>query len=413
MDPIRRAALTYAVYFTAIGASWAYLPVYYRGLGLSLATIGLLAAMSAAIQLLSAPGWGALADRFPGSRLGLPIAALVAAAGAFGLAGAGGLPAIAACVAVLALGSAGIGPVLDARTLELLGTDRHRYGQLRAIGSVAFVVVTWVVGLLLDRRGSGALFLVFVPSLVATSLVALSVPRRGGGRRPGVWRGVGVFLRTPGVGVFLFGALLTWTLLNATNGFYSIQVVALGGSAEMVGLAWVVGAIFEIPVMWSYRRLAARFGAGRLLVLGAALFAVRAALAAPATDAGWLVAISPLEGLGFGLFFVGGVGFVSSRAPTGLAATAQGVSSALLGLSSILGTGLGGLVAGWTSIATLFAVSAAGGVGAAAVVALAARSSSRLAARAAAAAGPIADGAGSIAPAPDDTSPFAPEEVHP
>jgi hypothetical protein len=27
VDPIWRAALTYAAYFTAIGASWAYLPV--------------------------------------------------------------------------------------------------------------------------------------------------------------------------------------------------------------------------------------------------------------------------------------------------------------------------------------------------------------------------------------------------
>lgn len=412
MDPIRRAALTYAVYFTAIGASWAYLPVYYRELGLGLATIGLLAAMSAAIQLVAAPAWGALADHRPRSRLGLPVAALVAAAGAFGLAVADGLPALAASLAVLALGSAGIGPVLDARALELLGTDRHRYGELRAIGSLAFVVVTWTVGLLLDERGTGALFLVFVPALMATALVAVSLPRHGGGRRPGIWRGVGVFARTPGVALFLVGALLTWTLLNATNGFYSIQVVALGGSTQMVGLAWAVGAAVEVPVMWGHRHLAARLGAGRLLVLGAAVFAVRAALAAAATSAGWLVAIAPLEGLGFALFFVGGVGFVSSRAPAGLAATAQGVFSAIVGLASILGAGLGGLVAGSTSIATLFAVTAAGGVLATGVVALASRSSGRMV-QAAEPAAPRREPATSVVAALDDLSPYVPEEVHP
>jgi PPP family 3-phenylpropionic acid transporter len=412
VDPIRRAALTYAVYFTAIGASWAYLPVYYRELGLGLATIGLLAAMSAAIQLVAAPAWGALADHRPRSRLGLPVAALVAAAGAFGLAVADGLPALAASLAVLALGSAGIGPVLDARALELLGTDRHRYGELRAIGSLAFVVVTWTVGLLLDERGTGALFLVFVPALMATALVAVSLPRHGGGRRPGIWRGVGVFARTPGVALFLVGALLTWTLLNATNGFYSIQVVALGGSTQMVGLAWAVGAAVEVPVMGGHRHLAARLGAGRLLVLGAAVFAVRAALAAAATSAGWLVAIAPLEGLGFALFFVGGVGFVSSRAPAGLAATAQGVFSAIVGLASILGAGLGGLVAGSTSIATLFAVTAAGGVLATGVVALASRSSGRMV-QAAEPAAPRREPATSVVAALDDLSPYVPEEVHP
>jgi len=396
VGPIGRAAITYAVYFVAIGASWSYLPVYYRDLGLDLAAIGLLAAMSSAIGLLAAPAWGALADRYPRSRLGLPAAAFVAAAGAFGLASAGTLPQIATWVGLLALGSAGIGPVLDARVLDLLGAAQARYGQIRAIGSAAFVVVTWLVGVLLDREGSGALFLVFVPALAVTALVALSVPRCGGGRRPGTWHRLGAFLRSPGMVVFLVGALLTWTLLSAANGFYSIQVIVLGGTAQMVGLAWVAGAVVEVPVMWAYPRLAARFGAGRLLVAGAAILPVRAALAAVSPDAPWLVAISPLQGLGFALFLVGGVGFVSSRAPAGLAAMAQGIFSASWGLGAILGTGLGGIVAGSTSIAFLFGAAAVGGVVAAAVVGLAARSSGR-------------PGAAAV---PAELSQLVPEEVH-
>ena len=388
MGPIRRAAISYAVYFTAIGASWAYLPIYFRDLGLGLATIGLLTALSAAIQLVAAPGWGALADRFPRSRLSLAVAALVAAAGAASLALSGAPPAIAASVVVLAIGLGGIGPVLDARTLDLLGADRQRYGQVRAIGSIAFVIVTWLVGILLDQRGSGALFLVYVPALAATALVSLAVPRRGAGRRPALLPGLGAFLRTPGVGLFLAGSLLTWMTLNAVNGFYSIQVVALGGTAQLAGLTWVVTASVEIPVMWGYRRLAARFGSGRLLVLGATMFAVRAALAAAAPDATWLLAIAPLQGVGFGLFFVGSVAFVAARAPAGLAATAQGVLTAVMGTATILGTGLGGLLAGATSIAWLFAAAAAGGAGAAVIVALAARSATRGTVRAAAPSAP-------------------------
>jgi PPP family 3-phenylpropionic acid transporter len=397
VEPIRRAAITYAVYFTAIGASFAYLPVYYRGLGLDLATVGLLSALSATIQLVAAPGWGALADRFPGSRLGLPAAALVAAAGATLVAVVGATMVVATAptvivlaggIAVLAVGLAGIGPVLDSRTLELLGADRQRYGQVRAVGSIAFVGVTSLVGFLLDQRGLGALFLVYVPALVATAVVSLAVPRRGASRRPGILRGLGLFLRTPGVGLFMAGAILTWLLLNGVNGFYSIQVVALGGSAQIAGLTWVVGALFEIPVMWGYQRLAARFGAGRLLVVGATVFAIRAGLGAVAPDASWLLAISPLEGLGFGLFYVGGVSFVAARAPAGLAATAQGVFAATLGLGTIFGTGLGGLLAGALSIGGLFAVAAGGGLVAALVVAVAARSSTRGSASVTASPGP-------------------------
>lgn len=373
MPPIWRAALTYVVYFTAIGAAFPYLPVYYRGLGLGLGTIGLLAAFSAATQLVSAPVWGGLTDRFSRSRVVLPAAALVATAGAAGLVNASGLPAIVASVFVLSIGLSGIGPILDAGTLELLGADRIRYGQLRAWGSLAFVATAWIVGGLIDADGDAALFVVYIPALAATALIALSLPRRGVTRQVSILRGAWSFVLAPGTRLFLVGSLFVWSMLNAVNSFYSIQIVALGAPARTVGLAWAVGALIEVPIMFGYPRLAARFGTGPLLVLGAATFAVRAAAAALATDPTMLVLITPLEGVGFGLFFVGGVNFVAHRAPAGLAATAQGVYTASSGLAAIVGAGFGGFVAGAVTIPGLFAVGAAGGGLAAVVVAVAVR----------------------------------------
>ena len=78
----RRIFVAYLVYFVALGAAFPYLPVYYRQLGLGLTEIGLLTALQAGIQLVLAPVWGGLGDRFPRSRATLPLAALVATAGA-------------------------------------------------------------------------------------------------------------------------------------------------------------------------------------------------------------------------------------------------------------------------------------------------------------------------------------------
>ena len=79
----RRILLAYLVYFGAIGASFPYLPVFYRDLGLRLEEIGLLTAVQAATQLALAPIWGGLVDRFPKVGLTLPLAAAVATAGGF------------------------------------------------------------------------------------------------------------------------------------------------------------------------------------------------------------------------------------------------------------------------------------------------------------------------------------------
>lgn len=373
MPPIWRAASTYIVYFVAVGAAFPYLPVHYRALGLDLGTIGLLAALSAATQLVAAPAWGAVADVFGRSRLTLPAAALMAAGGAFALALAREPITVTAAVVALSVGLAGIGPVLDARTMELLGADRPRYGRVRAWGSVSFVVSAALCGPLLDARGTGALFLVYVPCLALTALIALSVPRRATKRHAGLRVGTSQLIRQPRMARFLVGALLVWAALAAVNGFYSIQVVALGGGASLVGLTWVVGALVEIPIMWTFPRLSARFGAERLLVTGGALFAARNFLAAVAPNGITLVAIAPLEGAAFGLFFVGGVGFVAARAPAGLAGTAQGIFSATTGLATILGTGAAGLIASALTIPGLFAVAGVVGVVAAIVVADAVR----------------------------------------
>lgn len=374
---MRRLPLAYTVYFGAVGAAFPYLPVFYHDLGLSFDAIGLIAALQAATQLVTAPIWGGLADRFPRSRLTLPAASLFAAVGAVVLLVATEFigPVLGSTIGgvLLFAGLSGIGPVLDARTIELLGADRNRYGQVRAWGSAAFVVVTSIVGVILDRAGARSIFAIYLPALLLTALVTGFLPRTGTNRSGSILRGARTVVAAPGMGLFLAGVFLVWMALSALNAFYSIQIVALGGGATLVGVAWAVGATVEVPIMYGYTRLGGKFGTQRLVILGAATFAVRALLASLARDPGALVAISTLEGFSFSLFFTGGVTYVASLAPSNLAGTAQGMFASVAGLATIVGSSLGGVVAGWLSIPGLFAVTAAIHLVAAGVIAYAIR----------------------------------------
>ena len=374
---MRRLPLAYIVYFGAVGAAFPYLPVFYHDLGLSFNAIGLIAALQAGTQLITAPLWGGLADRFPRSRLTLPAAALFAAVGAVVLLVATDVigPVAGSTIGgvVLFAGLAGIGPVLDARTIELLGADRGRYGQVRSWGSAAFVVVATLVGIILDRAGPKSIFAIYLPGLLLTALVTAYLPRQGTSRSASILRGARTALAAPGMSLFLVGVFLIWTALSALNAFYSIQIVALGGGATLVGVAWAVGATVEVPIMYGFARLGARFGTQRLLILGATTFSIRALLASLALDPGALVAISVLEGFSFALFFTGGVTYIAGLAPANLSGTAQGLFASAAGLATIVGSVSGGLIAGWLTIPGLFAVTAAVHLAAAGVVAFAVR----------------------------------------
>jgi PPP family 3-phenylpropionic acid transporter len=359
---MRRLPLAYLVYFASTGVSFPYLPVFYRDLGLDFDAIGLIAALQAATQLITSPIWGGLADRFPHSRATLPAAALVASVGAAVLLlGTDALgPVLGAIVGgvILFAGLAGIGPVLDARSLELLGADRHRYGQVRAWGSAAFVVSATLVGIVLDRFGSRSILAIYLPGLLLTALVTAFLPRRGTSRSASILRGARSVLAAPGLGLFLAGVFLVWTSLSAMNAFYSIQIIALGGGATFAGMAWALGSAVEVPIMFGFARLGRRFGIERLVISGAFLFAVRALFAGVAQDPTTLVLIAVFEGFAFATFFVGGVTYIASLAPTTLAGTAQGLFAATVGLATIVGSSVGGVVATAVTIPGLF-VSAA------------------------------------------------------
>lgn len=368
----RRILLAYLVYFAAIGAAFPYLPVFYRGLGLSLAEIGLLTAIQAAIQLVLAPVWGGLADRFPRTRLMLPLAAAVAAVGAAILFLASDVGMVFTGSFVLYGGLSGVGPTLDARTLETLGTDRRsRYGEVRAFGSLAFVLATVAVGFLLDAEGARSLFWAYLPFLIGTVVVTATIPRRGTTRSVNLTRGAWEFLTGSGMAIFLAGFVVVWSSLAAVTAFYSIQIVALGGSPGLVGIAWAFGAVIEVPYMYAFPRVAARVGTERLVVLGSIAFALRALLAGVVTDPIALVLIAPLEGVGFASVFVGGVTVVAARAPTGLGGTAQGLFSASTGLATIIGSAFGGAVAAVLGIPGLFFVCGAISLVGTAIVAVA------------------------------------------
>ena len=228
MSPTRRVALTYIVFFAAVGAYFPYLPVYYRSLGLGLGEIGLISAVWSAAQLLGAPAWGNLADRRSRSSWTLPAALLVAGVGAIALALSRDFPTVVASAVVMAFGLSGFGPVLDARSLELLGADRIRYGQLRAWGSASFVVATIGVGIVLDARGTEALFLICLPLFLLAAAVAGTLPRRGSAHvAVGFLSGTGQVLRSRQLAPFFASALLVLMGLAAVTAFSNAAVVMM------------------------------------------------------------------------------------------------------------------------------------------------------------------------------------------
>jgi PPP family 3-phenylpropionic acid transporter len=362
-----RPSILYALLFGSVGGYVPYISIYFADIGLGLETIGLLSAISAAVGLVAAPAWGAIADRSRDVRVPILIGALWASGAAAGLGTATAPLTVALAMAALAAGTAGLAPMLDSRTVAILGADRDRFGRARAWGSAAFIVGALAVGQLVDRLGTDALVLVWVPAMALTGIAAY-VLLRGGPTRSRAARAMGsasgsallAMLRSRELGSFFLISVVLWTAVSAVMTFASIHLIALGGDGAMVGALWALGALIEVPLMIAFPVLVRRTGPERLVIVGAVAYGLRALGWALAPSPIALVALAPFGGVGFAFVYVGTVMVIARRVPASSQATAQGLfSGTTFSLGSIFGAVLGGQLAQATSIPALFVVSAA------------------------------------------------------
>ena len=364
---MRRAVIAYITLYVAVAAYSPYLQQYYKSLGISLGTIGALAAFTSAVALIASPTWGAIHDRYPTARFFLPIAAGIGATGAVGLATVGASWLLIPSAAAFAAGMAGLGPMMDVRVLDMAGSDRTRYARVRVWGSISFMVCTPIIGLAIGDNFRG-LFFVAVPMILLGGMAAMLLPGRTGGvHGASLRRAPGRVLGHRPIALFLIAAFVGWTAVYSQYAFFSIYLRQIGASADQIGLAWSIQASLEIPSMFFFPQLSRRFGTERLIVLGMAIMTSRLIVNALFVSPTILIAASVIQGAGYGLVLIGGIAFVSRQAPKGTAATAQGILNAVtFSLSSIVGSGLGGQIAGLVTIRGLYAITA--GLGALAIV---------------------------------------------
>ena len=232
-----RASIAYVVIYVAVAAYSPFLQPYYQALGISLGAIGALVAFTSVVALVSSPTWGALHDRSPTSRVLLPVAAVIAALGALGLASFGASLLLIPSAAAFAIGMSGLSPMMDVRVLDLVGSDRTRYARVRVWGSISFMVCTPIIGLAIGENYRN-LFFLLIPSVLLGGLAATLLPGRAGGVRAASLRQApGRVLGHLPIALFLIGALVGWTAVYAQNTFFSIYLSQIGASNEQIGWA--------------------------------------------------------------------------------------------------------------------------------------------------------------------------------
>ena len=307
-------------------------------------------AVPAVLRIFAPALWGWLADGITARlRGGQPafvalLAALAAASFAM-LTHASDLAAVFGWIALTALFTSGILPLVDAMALAALAAEPGRYGPVRLWGSIGFIASVMAAGAWLDRAPVTVLLPLVAALMFCASLCALALPRSRSEPAHADPRGALRVLREPRVAAFFAACFCMTVAHGALYAFYSIYLVQTGYSTTTVGVLWTLGVIAEIIVFVALPALFRRFSLRAILLASFAAAAIRFVAIGWGVDSIALLAFAQLlHGLTFGAYHAAAIATVQRLFAAALAVRGQALYASLsYGLGGVAGT----LLSGW------------------------------------------------------------------
>ncbi len=334
-SPAVRTGLYYATLFTSGAVSNPFLPIWLTERGFDTSAIGVINAVPIFAMIVINMVVGRLADRASDWRTVIVIGSILAAIPPIFMLFMDGYAAIIILWTLVIVPFQAISPVVDAAAYRMARRTGLDFGSIRVWGTIGFVVVTLVAGLVLDRLGPNA----FIPLLIGVSLVralmSLRLPLFRGQNdnvrpvhpidapiNPLIAIRLGEMWR-PWFLMTLIGASLLHGSHMMQMGFGALLWAEQGVPGWAIGLLWAVAPTAEILAMLYFERITKRFAARHLILLGCLAGAIRWWGFALEPSIGVLVLLQTLHLATVGLSFLGVTNFIANWTSEDIAAEAQ------------------------------------------------------------------------------------------
>jgi len=331
-------------YFAALGFILPFLPLLLKMSNLTYAEIGIIYMVGLIFPVLLQTLWGALADRI-GRRI-IIVVATIAAAIISGL-----YPYASSFIQFLLLGLlwytflAAATTATPALAMDIAGpvTVGKHFGRYRISGSIGWIISTATGGLIAESLGIRTIFyLAAIFYLLSTIFVQISIRAQPVGKNEASKRGnLRPLIRNKNFVIFLVTIFMASISAATFLSFLSLYISKLGGSDAVIGWAFSIAAVTEVPCMTYLGALSDRIGRKPLLVAALFSYPIRLFLYTLVSEPNLALPIQLLHGLTFGLFYVASVAFVSD-----ITLESRGTALGLYNTASYAGSAAGSALAG-------------------------------------------------------------------
>jgi len=331
-------------YFAALGFVLPFLPLLLQMSSLTYAEIGIIYMIGLVFPVVLQTLWGALADRI--GRRTIIILATIVASIISGL-----YPYASSFIQFLLLGLlwnaflAVATTVTPALAMDIAGTVTvgKRFGRYRISGSIGWITSTATSGLIAESVGIKTIFyLAAILYLLSAIFVRISVRDQPAIKNEtGRNRNLRQLIRNKNFVILLSTIFMANISATTFLSFLSLYMSNLGGSDTIIGWAFSIAAITEVPCMIYLGALSDKIGRKPMIIAALFVYPLRLFLYTVVSHPYLILPIQLLHGLTFGVLYVASVAFVSD-----IASESRGTALGLYNTASYGGSAAGSAIAG-------------------------------------------------------------------
>ena len=347
-------SLLWALFWGSHASLWSYRTVFLLHHGFTNSRIGLISSLALLLPMAVQPLLSSLSDRcslLTNRAVAMTLAALsmVCCAGIWLF---DNDTVYSVLLIVIGVALTVIVPYFNAMSMDFVmaGVDLN-FGASRSCGSVAYSVVSLVMGAALERFAPTLVlpvFFVFAGALLlALFFFRYPLPEtavRQTQEAPPALSNTALLRRYPRFALMLAACFLL-VCSQMTLSTYMIQIVGkVGGGESLTGRAYFLSSVVELPAMLLFAKARRRIPLRTLLLVSAAFFTVRAAYFLAAGSAAVIYFACTLQFFAYALLAIATVYYVTET----LDAANQAKGQALIYIiPSGMGAAFGSLCGGW------------------------------------------------------------------
>lgn len=255
-------ASQYFLYFGVMGIALPYFNLYCYHIGFTGFEIGVLSSLKSVAMVLSPVLWGLIADKY---RIRRPLYIFFNISSTFiwsFFLFTTDFFIMSIITIFYSMLYAPIISFLETFTMDALSSEKKRYGTIRMWGTISFISMVSVTGILIDRYATDIIIIMILLGSLSQAMISFCIPKTHSLASISFSRGKNI-LSQSSVIVFLMCAFLMLVSHGTYYGFFSIHLESLGLDKSFIGITWAIASCSEILVMmnsnWIFKKFNYRY----------------------------------------------------------------------------------------------------------------------------------------------------------